>query len=40
MKVTRFNPSDSLIGLTFLRQFNLEIRPVEGRLLADRVDAA
>jgi hypothetical protein len=30
---------DGLLGLTFLRQFNLEIRPVEGRLLADRVGA-
>lgn len=30
---------DGLLGLTFLRQFNLEIRPVEGRLLADRVEA-
>jgi len=30
---------DGLLGLTFLRQFNIEIRPVEGRLLVDRVGA-
>lgn len=30
---------DGLLGLTFLRQFNLEIRPAEGRLVVDRVDA-
>ena len=31
---------DALLDLTFLRQFNLEIRPAEGRLVVDRVDAA
>jgi hypothetical protein len=31
---------DGLLGLTFLRQFNLEIRPAEGRLLVDRIDGA
>lgn len=31
---------DGLLGLTFLRQFNIEIRPAEGRLLVDRVSAA
>jgi Aspartyl protease len=30
---------DGLLGLTFLRRFNLEIRPGEGRLLVDRIDA-
>lgn len=30
---------DGLLGLTFLRQLNLEIRPAEGRLLAHRIDA-
>jgi len=29
---------DGLLGLTFLRRFNLEIRPAEGRLLVDRID--
>jgi predicted aspartyl protease len=28
---------DGLIGLSFLRQFNLELRLAEGRLLVDRV---
>lgn len=28
---------DGLIGLSFLRQFNYEIRSVEGRILVDRV---
>ena len=31
---------DGLLGLTFLRQFNIEIRPAEGRLLVARVSAA
>lgn len=31
---------DGLLGLTFLRQFNIEIRPVEGRLLVHRVGGA
>jgi hypothetical protein len=31
---------DGLLGLTFLRRFNLEIRPMEGRLLVDRIDTA
>ena len=30
---------DGLVGLSFLRQFNVEIRLAEGRLLVDRVDA-
>ncbi len=29
---------DSLVGLNFLRQFNVELRPGEGRLLVDRID--
>jgi predicted aspartyl protease len=28
---------DGLVGLSFLRQFNIEIRLAEGRLLVDRV---
>jgi hypothetical protein len=28
---------DGLIGLSFLRQFNLELRLAEGRLMVDRV---
>ena len=31
---------DGLLGLTFLRRFNLEIRPAEGRLLVDRIEGA
>lgn len=30
---------DSLIGLSFLRQFNVELRLAEGRLLVDRIAA-
>ncbi len=30
---------DGLVGLNFLRQFNVEIRLAEGRLLVDRVAA-
>jgi len=30
---------DGLLGLTFLFQFNIEIRPGEGRLLVDRINA-
>lgn len=37
MKVTRFDPnSDLIIGLSFLRHFNVELRFAEGRLLLDR----
>lgn len=45
MKVTRFDRTrdlpegwgiDGLIGLSFLRQFNYEIRSIEGRILVDR----
>ena len=31
---------DGLVGLSFLRQFNVEIRLTEGRLLVDRVGVA
>jgi predicted aspartyl protease len=31
---------DGLVGLSFLRQFNVEIRLMEGRLLVDRVAEA
>ena len=30
---------DGLVGLSFLRQFNVELRLAEGRLLVDRVDS-
>jgi predicted aspartyl protease len=30
---------DGLVGLSFLRQFTVELRLAEGRLLVDRVDA-
>jgi hypothetical protein len=29
---------DGLLGLSFLRQFNYEIRSAEGRILASRID--
>jgi hypothetical protein len=28
---------DGLVGLSFLRPFNFEIRPTEGRMLVDKV---
>ena len=28
---------DGLVGLSFLRQFNIELRLAEGRLLVDRL---
>jgi len=31
---------DGLLGLSFLRQFNIELRLAEGRLLAERTGAA
>lgn len=31
---------DGLVGLSFLRQFNVEIRLTEGRLLVDRIGVA
>ncbi|HET7505101.1 MAG TPA: hypothetical protein VFK02_28980 [Kofleriaceae bacterium] len=30
---------DGLVGLSFLRRFNVELRFVEGRMLVDRADA-
>jgi len=30
---------DGLIGLTFLRQFNYEVRSLEGRICVERVRA-
>ena len=30
---------DGLVGLSFLRRFNVELRFAEGRMLVDRVDA-
>ena len=31
---------DGLIGLNFLREFNVELRPGEGRLRVDRITAS